>query len=242
MNDNNLDNIKTEAELFALWRNKPRFVSSKNVVINHAENNFVPDGIVNKKEWDKIEDKKILYVLKEAHSAKIDSDMATWLGAIKPSDYPIWKRVVQWTYGITNTTLDSTPEFLESEIDYSKSNFWLNKIAMLNIKKSDGKTPSIKKELLAYAEYDKQEIIKQIKIINPKIIVCGSTAWILDRIFDGGIKNGESNNWYYSVDLLGEKRIILACYHPAYFTIKAEQSFNDVTKYYQLALKELQGK
>lgn len=242
MNDNNLKNIMTEAELFDSWRNKPRFVSSKNVVINHAENRFVPDGIVNKKEWDKIEKNKILYILKEAHSAKIDSDMAKWLGAIKPSDYAIWKRVVQWTYGITHTTIDSTPDFLEGAIDYSENNYWLNKIAMLNIKKSDGRTPSIKKELLAYAEYDKKEIIRQIEIINPNIIVCGSTAWLLDKIFEGSIKNENSNNWYYTPVLLGEKRIVLACYHPAYFTIKAEQSFNDVTKYYQLALKELQGK
>lgn len=237
MNDNYLENIKTEDELFDLWKKKPLFVGANNVIIDHGSNVFVSDGIVNNREWNKTDNSRILFVLKEAHSQQEGANITKWLSYRKPKDYKIWKRVVEWTYGITNTTINEIPKFSTDIFDYSDNNIWLNGIAMLNIKKSNGKKRSSPKELKEYAKYDKKEIIKQIELINPKIIICGNTGWLLDLIFDGQIKKGvNSEDWYYFAELFGERRIILDYYHPA--NQKGKQfNYEKITSIYQQALK-----
>ncbi len=161
---------------------------------------------------------------------------------MNPQGYPIWNRVIEWTYGITNTTKDEVARFSSDKIDYNENNFWLNSIAILNIKKCNGESRSEVKILNEYAKYDKLEIIRQIEIINPKIIVCGNTGKILDEIlFDRKIKkNVENENWYYIADISREKNIVLDFYHPA-IQLNKLLSYYTITNIYQLALKELHG-
>lgn len=239
MNDNYLKNIKTEDELFELWKKKPHFVGANNVIIDHSKNDFVSDGIVNHNEWNKSE-KKILFILKEAHSLPDGSSISELIKTQKPSR--IWKRVVEWSYGITNTTENEVAKFSSDKFDYNENNTWLNKIAILNIKKSNGETRSSDDELEVYARYDKNEIKKQIEIINPDIIVCGYTGKYLDLIFDGVImKEPNSDNWYYITDLLKQKRIIiLDYYHPA-SQLKVQLNYYTITNIYQQALKDFHG-
>jgi hypothetical protein len=243
MNDNYLENIKTEDELFDLWKLKEPvnyLVGENSVFINHRSNIFITDGIVNLEHWNDADNKKILFILKEAYGGEKDWSLTELLKTKAPWG-SIWKRVVEWTYGITNTTLNEVARYTPDNIDCSQNNTWLNRIAILNVKKSDGKPNSDMEEIKAYSVFDKKEILKQIEIINPSIIVCGGNGDIVDALFDNSIKRVKCDNWYYITELFGEKRIILDYYHPAN-QFPALANYYAITGIYQQALKELNGK
>ena len=113
------DNIavcKTERELLELWKTKEpvtrSYVDKKQentVSINH-KNVFISDGIVNEAVWNHQTGRKILYVLKEAYGENEDWNLTEWLRHAKPSS-SIWKRVIEWTYGIQNTTESKTAKY-----------------------------------------------------------------------------------------------------------------------------------
>lgn len=243
MNDNYLENIKTEDELFDLWKSKEPvtyMVGENSISINHRTNIFITDGIVNQDHWNEIDNKRILFILKEAYGGDKDWSLTELLQTNAPWG-SIWKRVVEWTYGITNTTINEIPRYAPDKIDFGQNNIWLNRIAILNIKKSDGKPNSDMEEIKAYSVFDKKEILKQVEIINPSIIVCGGNGDIVDALFDNVIKKVKCDNWYYIPELPGKKRIILDYYHPAN-QFPALANYYSITNIYQLALKEISKK
>ena len=234
------DNVKTENELFEIWKQKkPEKIeygfdkkNKSEYFINHS-NAFIEDGIINKEEFNK--GKKILYLLKEAYSDGRGWDLRKRL----PSEfyqYNIWKRVSEWTYGIENTNSLKIEQYKEN-IDKTENNEWLNKIAVVNIKKSSGKSKSDFNEILAYAYHDKEELKKQIEIIDPNIIVCGYTIKALDIIFDKSIRNRRCDNWFYYDVLAGKERLIIDYYHPAN-RYPALLNYYGIVNIYQQALLE----
>lgn len=70
-------------------------------------------------------------------------------------------------------------EFREKE---KKENL-LKSIAIMNVKKADGKNPSDLADLYAHAMYDQKFIREQIAIIKPTLIICCGTYDILQRIY-----------------------------------------------------------
>ncbi len=150
--------------------------------------------------------------------------------------YNIWKRVSEWTYGIHNTTSSKIAPYRE-DIDKNKNNEWLNKIAVVNIKKSSGQSESDFNEILAYAEYDKNELKKQIEIIDPDIIICGYTIEALDIIFDTSIRKNRCDNWFYYPTLDGRKRLVIDYYHPAN-RYPALLNYYGIVNIYQQAILE----
>lgn len=241
MNDNYLENIKTEDELFDLWKSKDPINYNDGKIcadINHRENIFVSDGIVNIEYWNNTNCKKILFFLKEAYGKKEDCSLTKPLVTEEPYG-SIWKRVVEWSYGISKTSEKEIASYPLDEKDFSANNFWLNSIAVVNVKKSNGKSSTDMDELKAYAAYDKKELKKQIEIINPEIIICGNTGEILNDIFDDKIKKGTKNdNWYYITKLIDEKEIkIIDFVHPANRYPRL-LNYYAITNIYQLALKD----
>lgn len=98
----------------------------------------------------------------------------------------------------------------------NKPNVWLNQIAIVNLKKSGGKSNSRYPEIFAYADCGATELIKQIEIINPEIIVCGATFGDLNRISGNKSQKGSCDNWFYFSDAIGGKeRLFIDNYHPA---------------------------
>ena len=102
----------------------------------------------------------------------------------------------------------------------AEANSYLKKVAVINIKKSDGKSKSNNKDIIQYAEYDAEEILREIEIINPDIIVCGYTIGPLnaalkkmDPTFIQFKSNKEttSENYHY----VWKNRIVIDYYHPA---------------------------
>ena len=214
MTNNSIDECKDFQALFEIWKNKaPRIV--KGFEINHKDNVFISDGIVNPLVWNK-QKPRILFVLKEAYSDKNDGDwsLTDWVASGECLKYKIWRRIALWTYGVLHTTSQSICQYnTHKSEDYLK--YILQRIAILNIKKSNGKSESNNEELEAYAYEDILEIKKEFMLIDPDLVICGNCFRTLNNIVFGLDHDNETNeNWYYYKELFGRKRLFLDFYHP----------------------------
>lgn len=245
---NDIYACKTEKELFQLWKTKDKydtyFVESNTkieITINHR-NVFIEDGIINPEIWkDKTSGKHILFILKEAYGGEGDWSLSEEVKKNAPWS-AVWNRIVEWTYGISLTTVNTIARYEPSKISLEKPNPWLNQIAVLNIKKSGGKSQSYYGEIAAYADYDSAEIIRQIEIINPDIIVCGATFGDVNRIMGNPCQKGECDNWYYYSDAIGNReRLFIDYYHPAN-RYPALLNYYGIVSIYQQALLEANRK
>lgn len=186
---------------------------------------FVFDGIINPEEWKK-QQVKILFVLKEAYdkSAHNDAGLYAWdesewvlkqNGRIGKSK--TWRRVYQWTKAILE-------QKSYSEIDDPRwDDGTLDKIAAINIKKTNGKLRSVGEELREHAKRHSKELLAQIKMINPDVIVCGYTCWLLDSaletVSEEPVRTIKNDRWKYKTKSLSknnEKEVtVIDFWHPA---------------------------
>ena len=246
-------NCNSFVELFDLWKKKDSETvtykiekEEKQATINHSKNKFIPDGIVNRELWNDTEHKKILYVLKEAYVGKNEDayDLAKWLREDHP-DRRIWNRVARWTYGIQNTSVNEIARYIpdvDENVELREQLF--EQIAVINLKKSNGGSTSVIEEVAAYAQADREEIIRELQLIDPDIVICGSTFWILYQIVFGKEPlKGEAacDNWYYYLNLDGKERLYIDYYHPANQWADLV-NYYAITNIYQQALKEKAGK
>ena len=212
-------------------------------------NHFICDGIVNPDEWFK-QKTKICFLLKEAYTSEDGFCLNEWLDKDETCIKKTWKSVSLWVDGILKTDETTVPSYLESNNLSRKSRHDLiKKIAAINIKKSDGERKSDWYNLVEYAERDKEKLKEQIKLINPDVIVCGSTYDFL-RIIYGTEYNKDKKKLIKETGILPDdiddkgyfimedKTIVIKYYHP-------QNQFPSMVNYYaicclyQKALKEL---
>lgn len=232
---------KTERELFELWKKKnPVSIiytengHKKESMINHA-NVFISDGIVDETIWNDSHHKRIAYVLKEAYGETQDWSLTEWLLKVHPSS-SFWRRIVEWSYGIQNTTPDKIAKYSPNIYHENKSLF--QQIAVINLKKSSGKSSSNYNEIAAYAWEDRRELRKQLEIIKADIIVCGSTFSSLNLMYNNSIcpEGAKCDNHFYNTDIIsGNQTIIIDYYHPAN-RYPALVNYYAITNIYQQAL------
>lgn len=232
---------RTEKELLEVWKKKkPVSVTYKEkkekrtILIDHR-NVFISDGITDNAAWERQKGKKILYVLKEAYGETGDWNLSDWLLREKPSS-STWKRVIEWTYGIQNTTASRIAKYSEDIYENNKALF--HQIAVANLKKSGGRSSSNYGEIEAYALSDKAEIKKQLEIIAPDIIICGSTFRALNSVYGGRLcrEKQKNENWFYYTDIISGKRtLVLDYYHPGNY-YPALVNYYAVASIYQQAL------
>ena len=74
-------------ELFRIWKSKSpqeiKYDDKVMIIIDHQKNGFISDGIVNMIQWGDGDNKKILFVLKEAYGENQEWDLAEWLRDFK---------------------------------------------------------------------------------------------------------------------------------------------------------------
>lgn len=128
-----------------------------------------------------------------------------------------------------NTSQDDIPAFFSGLSDNHYGNDILKQIAVVNVKKSGGKANSSMEEINQYAEYDSEELKKELEIIDPTVIVCGYTISSLNIIMGAEIKDYDNpnENWFYSAQLNDHDVIVLDYYHPA-------NQYPDLLNYYGL--------
>lgn len=185
--------------------------------IDHSKNIFVMDGVVCPERWFG-QEVRPLFLLKEAYGWKTDGDLIKdHLKTDERIKKSTWRRVTRWAYGLLNTTAEHICPFGVNDESMYFGNEYLQRIAAVNIKKSNGQKSSDKAEILQYAEYDKAELLEQIKIIDPTVIVCGYTISALNIIMPQPVKNYDApeENLFYFTTVNGHQVIVLDYWHPS---------------------------
>jgi len=170
--------------------------------------NFIRDGIVSPKNWYKQKTPKICYLLKEGYTNDKGYDLAECLRNNEP--WHMWKKVSVWTESIFQAFGMEKEYNQEYIIGNLRKN--TDSIAVINIKKSNGKSESDYKEIEDFAVKDRDFLYRELEIINPDIIVCGYTSHCLRAILGEEWKNNETY-----MNLFGEwnGKLIIDYYHPA---------------------------
>ncbi len=229
----------TLEELFELWCHKQasevtyeRKKEKISVWIDHEKNYFIADGVVDYSIWNHLNNTRILFVLKEAYGTDWDNyTLASWLGAENGENmsHAMWRRVARWVYGITRSTPTEVQKYIP-KLTREQHLAALRSIAVLNLKKSAGETSSDYDEIAAYAAYDREEIKKEISLIDADVIICGSTFKTLyEQVYEHseGLGDKANDNWFYYLNLDGKERLYIDYYHPA-------NQWPDLVNYYAI--------
>lgn len=234
MNENKISTyLKDMEQLFVEWKTVESAEikdskSGKTSIIDHKNKVFIKDGVVCPEQWFSQEIRP-LFLLKEAYGGKEDWNLIDFLSSNERMS-KMWNRVAHWTYGLMKTTANR----VESYFDYSGSTYAenneLKQIAVINVKKSDGKKGSDWEQINAYAEFDKDRLMKQIELCDPTIIVCGYTGTPLEIIFNKSqpsFREKRNENLFYHLDIKGHNVLVLDYWHPA-------NQYPDLMNYYTL--------
>lgn len=102
----------------------------------------------------------------------------------------MWGTVAGWVYGITNTTPDFVPH--KPQLDHAAKTEQLKTIAVVNVKKSNGAVRSDYGSLLRYTATDRAFLKRELEIIKPTVIICGSNSSLLRLLYGAKLQtNGK---------------------------------------------------
>ena len=220
--------------------------------INHPSSDFVSDGIVREEKDLKLwfqQEYRPLFLLREAYGEENsvqEWDITAYIRSVvdgerKDRPSPTWRNVARWAYGILKMSDDGEfPAFPESSIITTKSdNHPLKQIAVVNIKKVNGKKTSKTNDLLRYAKATAAEIWKEIELIDPTVIISANDPLIQDELAK---KNGfEINRQDKTSHLtINEHDVILIEYfHPADLRHSDLMNYCNLMAMYQRAWKAI---
>ena len=169
------------------------------------------DGIVCEERYGSPNSKKILFIMKEPnHPEGPGFDFREWW-CQEGAQYGFSIRLCEWAYGIRKgfpplTQFDGETDEYKLEIMHS--------IAFMNLKKVGGSSKADPQVIRGITERDKDFLRRQIKIIDPDVIVGGigdSSLWSLlfPRI------EFQPSGFDIGVACVGHVRVI-DFYHPSY--------------------------
>lgn len=220
------------------------------------KNGFAEDGIVDPEKWFALpaEEERIMILLKEAYAkddAKSEKKLvwseACWLAhevCMKGCDKDCktctitgstFNAVAEWVYGIINACDGELKEYdnwlgvqnRKMKEYRSVRDSLLSRIAVVNIKKSSGAKSSDMKDIMSYAEWDKDYLKEQIELIKPTVIVCGGTYEMLRHIYP---ELGEMERSSNGATMLESIKVIASCHPNAH--IKNEAKYRSVVENY----------
>lgn len=164
-------NVQKHEDLLSRWRLEP----------HHQGQHFIEDGIIDVERWVRAE-RKVMLLLKEAYG---DYNDLRWLirDEWKGPKYKMWWTASYWIYALQKMSGRETPPFPKDQSQFGQCAEYLLSAAVVNIKKSGGKTASSAEDLNQYATNDLPLLREQITLINPGIIICGYTFEQLHNIW-----------------------------------------------------------
>jgi hypothetical protein len=144
---------------------------------------FVADGLVDENVYSNSKHRTV-FVLKEVNSPGDEN----WDLAAESLKYGAqggtWSNVARWVHGIRHLPEDidwvekyesTSKEFRANELRYA---------SYINLKKSPGKGSSNISKLDRIAHEDSEFILKQIRLYDPQLVVCGGTGDILYELLN----------------------------------------------------------
>ena len=125
--------------------------------------------------------------------------------------WTMWRKVAIWTQAIYNAFNDNICEY-DDEVLRSKEKEIIDRIAVVNVKKSNGGSESEYEDLKKYAIEDRLEIKRELEIIQPDIIVCGNNLSLLKLVLGEELQNDDT---WDNMLALWKDTLVLDYYHPA---------------------------
>ena len=125
--------------------------------------------------------------------------------------WTMWRKVAIWTQAIYNAFNDNICEY-DDEVLRSKEKEIIDRIAVVNVKKSNGGSESEYEDLKKYALEDRLEIKRELEIIQPDIIVCGNNLSLLKLVLGEELQNDDT---WDNMLALWKDTLVLDYYHPA---------------------------
>ena len=251
-----------EHDLFMEWM--------KWLQVNRPNHGFMYDGIVCKDDWD-LTRKHILFILKDynekgqrepLHSLDLDNEderkkifnlrsHLRWnIG--KPQKWRTWDNAARWIYGLLHSEIGQYPSFAEADRqgDPKHRTIHLKKIAVVDVKKSPGKSKCNKSQLKTYFNDHPESysfLARQIALYGKLdvIICCG------DGLFDIFKSIAEKEPLQSSVyPFISERRdylitqegtIVVNFIHPLLLHkgMNKEKAYNSLMEIVQSALKDI---
>lgn len=178
---------------------------------HHKETCFIKDGIIDPNRWSS-SSRKLLFLLKEAYGTieeKNGFDLRIVMNQWKGPKYKIWWTAAYWAYLVKHSTIDQIPSFPSNDKEYADSSEALLESAVVNVKKSRGKSASNHDDIKGYIEKDGELIKKQIEIISPKIVICGNTWDLAKQYLWPNAEKVYDRVWKL------DQRVFIDVYHPA---------------------------
>lgn len=166
-----------------------------NVMLSEDENTYAND------EWSRL-------LPDIRHNATVDLDAVFGeLQLINP-------RAKSFLSGIQTAFMafnDNICEY-DDEVLRSKEKEIIDRIAVVNVKKSNGGSESEYEDLKKYALEDRLEIKRELEIIQPDIIVCGNNLSLLKLVLGEELQNDDT---WDNMLALWKDTLVLDYYHPA---------------------------
>ena len=125
--------------------------------------------------------------------------------------WTMWRKVAIWTQAIHNAFNENICEY-DDEVLRSKEKEIIDRIAVVNVKKSNGGSKSEYEDLKKYALEDRLEIKRELEIIQPDIIVCGNNLSLLKLVLGEELQNDDT---WDNMLALWKDTLVLDYYHPA---------------------------
>ena len=181
---------------------------------------FCDDGIL--KYWKGTS--KIVFLLKETYYDFYKIRGTTHYGQGNGSTF--WRRMRMWTYIIDEHLKGNKPNFKDT---YNIKEEINDSIGYVNLKKFAERDPSTNewasddKDLLERVINDKDYLLKQIKLLNPNIILCCGTFKYCEILFKNITK---ISNKFYKADGF----YLIEFGHPSQRNKSYKQNFCDLNK------------
>lgn len=199
---------------------------------------FVPCGVVDQEAYE-ASSPKLVFVLKEVNDPRQTPgwSMVGFLqdqvkqGLSGQRIYQMWKVIGIWAYAVHN----GFPTYADINTVQTPAE-GLQGIGMTNLKKSGGAGAASYRAVREYASKTTELWKSELEIMNPDIILCCGTFWIVTELL--GLRSGKTaSGCYYSVwkHENGEP-LLVSTYHPA-SRIKKEMLY-DLLKETLLELQE----
>ncbi len=204
-------------ELLKRWKANP----------NYHFNAFIDDGIVSPPDYAS---PHILFVLREKNDSS-PCDLRENLGTYG-CKWQTWNNIGRWTKAL----LDGSEEYPRA-IDRVP---YLRKIAAININKDGGGPRTDKTKLRNAAEMQHREILEEINLCDPHIIICcglGTAELLKEYVFTDDASAWMSDlssqffkrTWYYYTVSIDEKTVpVIDFCHPQVTNLEGKRGHDDL--------------
>jgi hypothetical protein len=189
---------------------------------------FIKDGIVDPRRWASAARPKVLLLLKEAYHGESEHwDLREYVRKLEHPDRSLLNSAY-WCYAIqciARGSLQPVPFRATRKSEYEQAVEALKSSAIVNVKKSEGKSESSDEEIADYAKKDGPFIRQQIELIKPDVVVCGNTWVPVEHLWP----DKDKDYIHDGVCRVGRTAVFINFWHPSRRNLIADE-----IKYYAL--------